>query len=234
MHPTFVDQNFIFCSPYMTMWLTVLIFYCSVSVIYSQLLPGFKVSGSFDEQQMVIENLTPDARIVINAPTKGFGNRDKVLLILYGLPNGSTFEDIFGRRQKDTGAKSTEIQHIGAQTRFLRRILTHQTVVVAYLESKQKSWPLWKAQTHDYLVQTKNMVENMSQIFQAWKPEIILNGHSGGGRVIFSYLEAQGQIPNNVKRIAFLDSNYGYEDTIHGPKLVKWLKSSKHHFLSTM
>ncbi|MGB4959519.1 MAG: hypothetical protein WBO36_08590, partial [Saprospiraceae bacterium] len=76
--PHLLTKTSSFRSPYMTMWLTVLIFYCSVSVIYSQLLPGFKVSGSFDEQLMVIENLTPDARIVINAPTKGFGKRDKV------------------------------------------------------------------------------------------------------------------------------------------------------------
>jgi hypothetical protein len=38
----------------------------------AQLLPGFKVSDIFDEQQMLIENSPADTRILINAPIKGF------------------------------------------------------------------------------------------------------------------------------------------------------------------
>jgi hypothetical protein len=47
----------------------------------AQLLPGFKISENFDEQQMVIENLLPDTHILVNAPLKGFEKGEKVLLV---------------------------------------------------------------------------------------------------------------------------------------------------------
>ena len=63
---------------------------------------------------------------------------------------------------------------------------------------------------------------------------IVLNSHSGGGRFIFSYIDAVEDIPDEVVRIAFLDSNYGYEDTLSGPKIARWLKSGKNKYLCTL
>ena len=94
-------------------------------------------------------------------------------------------------------------------------------VVVAYLENNRKSWPAWKAATPDYRDQVNRMVDDIKEIFAPWQPEMVLNGHSGGGRFIFSYLDAHDEIPSDVVRIAFLDSNYGYEDTLYGPKIDK-------------
>jgi hypothetical protein len=37
-----------------------------------------------------------------------------------------------------------------------------------------------------------------------------------------------------VVRIAFLDSNYGYEDTVYGPKIERWLKSDNGRYLCTL
>jgi len=37
--------------------------------------------------------------------------------------------------------------------------------------------------------------------------------------------QAVDTIPGKIKGITFIDSNYGYEDTISGPKLVSWLKA---------
>lgn len=200
----------------------------------AQLLPGFKPSGAFNEQQMVIEDSPRNTRIMVNAPLSGFGKKDRVLLIFYALPNGNTIEQTFGKTTKTGDDWHYNIQHIGAQTRFLRETLKKQTVVVAYLEAKQKSWPLWKKDNPDYLSDSKRIVDNITTLFAAWKPEIVLDGHSGGGRFIFSYLESVGKIPDAVKRIAFLDSDYGYEDTIHGPELTDWLKSGKDKFLSVL
>lgn len=70
-------------------------------------------------------------------------------------------------------------------------------------------------------------MDQVKGIFAAWHPQIVLNGHSGGGRFIFSYLDAVNRIPEEVVRIAFLDSNYGYADSLAGQKLVNWLKSGK-------
>ena len=202
--------------------------------IQAQLLPGFKLSGLFDEQQLMIESEPPGTRILINAPLNGFGGNNRVLLVFYALPNGNTIEQTFGKKLNPGDDWHFNIQHIGAQTRFLREILKKQTIVVAYVESNQKSWPAWKAATPDYKDQVKKIVSDVRSVFSAWNPEIVLNGHSGGGRFIFSYLDAFENIPDEVVRIAFLDSDYGYEDTTYGVKIVDWLKSGKNRHLCTL
>lgn len=63
----------------------------------SQPLPGFRPSGLFDEQQVVIENESSGTRILVNAPLSGFGADDRVLLVFYALPNGNTIEQTFGK-----------------------------------------------------------------------------------------------------------------------------------------
>jgi hypothetical protein len=199
----------------------------------AQLLPGFRASGAFDEQQMVIENDPPDTRILINAPLKGFTPNDRVLLVFFALPNGNTIEQTFGKKLQEGDDWHFNIQHIGAQTRYLRNVIKDRTVVVACLETRQKSWPAWKANTPDFSVQAKKIVEDIKAVFRPWNPEIVLNGHSGGGRFVFSYLDGVENIPGDVVRIAFLDSNYGYEDSPYGSKLMNWLDSGK-KFLCTL
>jgi len=213
-------------------YLIFLFFSCGY--LQAQVLTGFKPSGLFNEQQMVIENSSAGTRMLINAPTRGFDDGQKVQLIFYALPNGNTIEQTFGKKLKDGDDWHYNIQHIGAQTRFLRSVVKNRTIVVVYLENVRKSWPLWKANTPDYEQKVKNMVDDVKVIFARWNPEVVLNGHSGGGRFIFSYLDAVKEIPNDVVRIAFLDSNYGYEDTIYGPQLAHWLNSKNHKFLCTL
>jgi len=62
----------------------------------------------------------------------------------------------------------------------------------------------------------------------------VLTGHSGGGSFTFGYLNVVEQIPGNVVRIAFLDSNYAYEATNHFSKLANWLESSPAHALCVL
>lgn len=212
-----------------------LIFFTGLSFfLNAQSLPGFKSSGQHNEQQLVIEDSPPGTRILINAPLNGFGDGDRVLLILYALPNGNTIEQTFGKRLHDGDDWHFDIQHIGAQTRFLRRVISDRTLVVAYLENDLRSWPAWKAATPDYRDQVNRIVGDLKEIFAWWQPEIVLNGHSGGGRFIFSYLDVYDEIPSDVVRIAFLDSNYGYEDTVYGPKIERWLKSYRDKYLCTL
>ncbi len=200
----------------------------------SQPLPQFKLTGSFGEQQMVIENAVAGTRVLINAPVTGFGKEDRVLLVLYALPNGNTIEQTFGKKLKEGDDWHYDIQHIGAQTRFLRRMITDRTVVVACLENELKSWPAWSANTPDHKEIVKKMVDEITSLFAPWNPELVLNGHSGGGRFIFNYLDAHEQIPGSIVRIAFLDSNYGWEDDRYGPKIVSWLRSGRNRYLCTL
>jgi len=203
-------------------------------ILQAQTLPGFKAAGAFGEQQMLIENSPPSTRILINAPLKGFGKNDKVLLVFYALPNGNSIEQTFGKMLKEGDDWHFNIQHIGAQTRFLRHLIKKETIVTIYLESGQKSWPAWVAKTNDSVLTVKRMVDNIKGIFSPWHPKVVLNGHSGGGRFIFSYLDAVESIPSDVVRIAFLDSDYGYVDSLHGPKIQNWLNSGRHNCLSVL
>ncbi len=211
----------------------ILLFFLT-GLIEAQPLPGFKPAGPLDEQQLVIENSPPGTRILINAPLTGFGRDDRVLLVLYALPNGNTIEQTFGKRLQDGDDWHYDIQHIGAQTRFIRKVISDRTVVVAYLESSRRSWPAWNAATPDYRDQVKGIVNDITAIFAPWHPELVLNGHSGGGRFIFSFIDAYEAIPGEVKRIAFLDSNYGYDDALYGPKIVSWLKSGSDRYLCAL
>jgi hypothetical protein len=62
-----------------------------------------------------------------------------------------------------------------------------------------------------------------------------LSGHSGGGSLIFGYLNAVPDIPHDVVRIAFLDSNYAYDRALgHNAKLAQWLNASPHHCLCVL
>jgi hypothetical protein len=210
----------------------LIVFYCFC--INAQILPGFKPSGLFNEQQLLIENSPPGTRILINAPLKGFGKDNKVLLVLFALPNGNSIEQTFGKKLRDGDDWHFDIQHIGAQTRFLRETLKNQIVVVVYLQAMKKSWPWWVANTPDSLRTLKTIVDDVKGMFLKWSPKVVLSSHSGGGRFIFSYIDAVQEIPEEVVRIAFLDSNYGYEDTLSGSKLARWLKSGKSSYLCTL
>jgi len=214
--------------------LLLIVFSSVASALKAQTLPGFAASGSFDEQQMVIEDSPPGTRILINAPLKGFEKDDRVLLIIYALPNGNSIEQTFGKNLEEGDDWHFNIQHIGAQTRFLRNIIQERTVVVAYFENSKKSWPAWNAGTPDSRELVRKMTEDLVSLFKPWQPEIVLNGHSGGGSLILRYISADGETPGDVVRIAFLDSDYSYEDSVHGPKLTRWLKSGRDKYLCTL
>ncbi len=212
----------------------VLLLVCVHAALEAQLLSGFRADGLLNEQQMIIEDSPQGTRILINAPLNGFGKNDRVLLILYALPNGITIEQTIGKKLREGDDWHYGIQHIGAQTRFLRRVITDRTVVVVYLENEQRSWPAWSSNTPGHNVIIKMMIDEITSLFEPWNPELVLNGHSGGGRFIFNYIDAHEQIPGSVVRIAFLDSNYGWENDRYGPKIISWLRSGESRYLCTL
>jgi hypothetical protein len=72
-------------------------------------------------------------------------------------------------------------------------------------------------------------------VFPLREVETVLSGHSGGGSLIFGCLNAVDQIPDDVVRIAFLDSNYAYDPALgHKDKLVKCLAAPDHHCLCVL
>ena len=180
-------------------------------------------------------------RVTIDKPSHFFKQKPAIITF-YALPNGNTTEQTMGKKMKEGDDLHFDIQHIGAQTRFLRDAIKDRTIVVAYLEATMKSWPAWRKKFGDGQIPT--VLEAVQQKILArpaapksdagGRVERILTGHSGGGSFTFGYLNAVKQIPEDVTRIAFLDSNYAYNATNHLAKLVQWLNASPQHQLCVL
>jgi proline-specific peptidase len=151
-------------------------------------------------------------------------------LILYALPNGNSTEQTIGRKLTDGMDWHFDIQNIGAQTRALRSRGLYQAVV-AYLEAEKKSWPEWR-RTQGYDRANKRIVRIVSRLRSSLgKPRVTLTGHSGGGSLMFGFIEGEDTIPSWIERIAFLDANYNFDSVQHGSKLMTWLSRDSRHKL---
>ena len=179
--------------------------------------------------------------------------RKPVRLIFYALPNGNSTEWTFGKRMEQGDDWHFDIQHIGAQTRFLRAVDTLHSYVVVYLEAENRSWGAWRkaGPGRDHII--KDLVEQIALLFSANSsgancagagcsgasssgasssgadcagnsmPLVELNSHSGGGDFIFGFMDACDSLPDYLCRISFIDSDYNWDDERYGPKLVCWL-----------
>lgn len=161
------------------------------------------------------------------ANTKNFS---RTQLVLYALPNGNTTAQTMGKRMAPGNDWHFDIQHIAAQTRFVRTLLK-ENIIVVYLENNAKSWPQWKRQHADYRTQINALVDTIVQTLQLKQYSLHLNGHSGGGSFIFGYLDANPTLPKQLQRITFLDSNYGY-DSSYAQQLQQWITSKRRHYLT--
>jgi len=163
-----------------------------------------------------------DVRITFDQP-QNFSFKKKTMIVLFALPNGNTTEQTMGKKLAEGDDWHFDIQHIRAQTKFLREKLSSQNIVVMYLENDFKAWPLWKQKHADHLSMIQHIVDTLYQMVPAKNKSLCLNGHSGGGSFIFGYLAGLEKIPSAVKRISFIDSNYGYDSSFY-PKLKNWLQ----------
>lgn len=198
----------------------------------ARLMPGNQASPFGEET--ITYRWEPDVLVSINLPTNSSAP-GKMDLIFYTLPNGNTIEQTVGHQLHTNEDWHFDIQHIGAQTRFLRGLLKDRTIVVVYLQAAQKSWPQWRKLHADQPELIPQLVESIKSRFKNHDLNVILSGHSGGGSAIFGYLNGVTNIPSDVKRIAFLDSNYAYDEGAgHCRKLVDWLGEAEDHFLSVL
>jgi hypothetical protein len=78
------------------------------------------------------------------------------------------------------------------------------------------------------------MLDGVRGIFSSNKTEVMLASHSGGGSLFFGYLNAVEQIPNKVRRIALLDSDYAYDTKLHAGKIKAWLSASDENHLCVL
>lgn len=203
-------------------------------------VPGLKAqnTGLMAQKEVNIELHNPSNRtlIRINLPDSLHKMRrsQKLLLVFYALPNGNSIDWTMGKTIQPGDDWHFDIQHIAAQTRYVRQVMKDQQVVVVYLANELKSWPAWKKQQANGPAEIRRITDSISGMFSQYRTHTVLSSHSGGGSFLFGYLDAVDKIPRQVSRIVFIDSDYGYNDTLHTGKLVQWLKSSRRAHLNVL
>lgn len=190
----------------------ILLFYCpSFSQADNSIIDSFRLYG--------------DVKVTIDKPVD-FSKHKKTIITFFALPNGNSTEQTMGKKMQPDDDWHFDIQHIRAQTKFVRQQMNKRNFVVIYLENNYKSWPSWKQKHPDFKKKIPHLVDSLAGLFSSKQKEIYLNGHSGGGSFIFGYLAGVEEIPASIKRISFLDSNYGYDSSYY-PKFKNWLQQTK-------
>ena len=181
-----------------------------------------------------ILQLEPGITATIVAP-ENLTSSQRVDLVFYALPNGNSTAETMGRANADSTAWRYDIQHIAAQTRALRTMGLPQAVVV-YLEAQGRSWPAWR-RTIGYDSANARIVRLIGEVMDSvGRPPVLsvtLTGHSGGGSLMFGFIEGQAAVPDWIERIAFLDASYNF-DTRHGARLTEWLRRDPRHVLVSL
>ena len=137
--------------------------------------------------------IDPGIHMVIDPPA--VDSAKPVPLVFYALPNGNTTEQTIGKAMRPGDDWHSDIQHIGAQTRFLRQAITDRSVVVAYLENELKSWPAWRRRYGDARIGQILRIALSERFKRTSQPRMVLAGHSGGGSLIFGYLNWVSDYP---------------------------------------
>ncbi len=169
-------------------------------------------------------------KVTIDSPLN-FSSNSKTVVTFFALPNGNTTKQTMGKMMQPGDDWHFDIQHIAAQTKFIRQQLKKTNFVVIYLENDYKSWPAWKQEHPDFKKEIPALVDSLIGLIGEKDKVVYLNGHSGGGSFIFGYLAGVEKIPAMIKRISFLDSDYGYDSTYY-PKFKNWLQDNKYAALN--
>lgn len=185
-----------------------------------------KAQSTFNTKFNSFKKIEVDSGVVLSIDEpETFTLSEPTKIIIYALPNGNTTEQTFGKKLAQGDDWHLDIQHIGAQTEFIRKADVNTNYIVVYAENNLKSWPAWRRKYANSDTQIGEIVFSLLQRYKNFNPQIILSGHSGGGSFIFGYINSQAQIPAYIERIGFLDATYGYETEKHQAKLKTWLKA---------
>lgn len=195
------------------------------NIVFYTILSIYGLSAKGQKFKSIIDSfrIYPDIKITIDRPAD-FKKNNPAIITFFALPNGNTTEQTMGKKMEAGDDWHFDIQHIRAQTKFIRQQMAKKNFIVIYLENDYKSWPSWKQKHPDYNKTIPRIIDSLSGIIKTKKKQIYLNGHSGGGSFIFGYLAGVEKIPANIKRISFLDSDYGYDSSYY-TKFKDWLQN---------
>ncbi|MBP7951434.1 MAG: hypothetical protein KA004_17455 [Verrucomicrobiales bacterium] len=188
------------------------------------------------DEELSFLHLDAGVRAALLRPDAAHCDASKpVLLVVYAVPNGNTVEQTLGRKLLPGDDWHFDIQHVAAQTRWLRSRLTGVNLAVACLECEGKSWPAWRRKWNSEKRLIPALLEALQKPFAGSQVQLCLASHSGGGAFVFGYLDSVQNIPPSIIRIAFLDSNYAYSASKHhAEKLAAWLATPQHPHLCVL
>ncbi len=147
-----------------------------------------------------------------------------VQVVIYAVPAGNTIEQTLGRRLRADDDWHFDIQHLAAQTRWLRAH-GHPNLVLAVVEPQGKSWTAWTREMPHAGAKFGAVLDELRRAVPGAR--ITLASHSAGGSAIFSLLDERESLPDDVERLVFLDSNYRYDASRgHAAKLAAWLQGA--------
>lgn len=185
---------------------------------------------------------TPEGiRVFVNRPAEDSSANDSdavpkppnrsTHLLIYATPNGNTAEETIGSRPLPELSFRFGIQHVLAQTRFVRTLNNQETIVLAVVQAPRLSWPAFRGANDQAGAKIPELVETLQKLVNA--DTITLSGHSGGGAFLLEYIQRQPKIPDHVQRLLFLDANYSWDNTLHRDKVDRWLNlESQRHLIS--
>ena len=157
-------------------------------------------------------------------------SKPKKRLLVFATPNGNTAEQTLGCLAAEGVDWHFDIQHVGAQYRWLRDRSEDCEWILVIVQSSQLSWPAFRQANPQADGQIRQIVESLQKEWQA--DETYLSCHSGGGSFLWGWMNAYETLPSTVQRVIFLDANYSYSDDLHhGDKLVDWLKANSNNRL---
>lgn len=193
---------------------------------------SFKESPEFNERiaTYIYPEGDPNGMLVhINKPGN-FDTNKPTRIIMYALPAGNTVPQTVGRVKEAGQDFHYGIQHVGAQTRYLREKITDQNIVIAYVQGPRGTLNSWvdthKNNSPELLA---SLVEDVKNKVGAPNADVSLSSHSNGGKFETEYIKHFENIPDEVKRISFLDSINTVDIERNGQKIIEWLERNNDH-----
>jgi hypothetical protein len=114
-----------------------------------------------------------DVTVTVDEPMAK--KKGKTIIIFYALPNGNTTAQTMGKRMQEGDDWHYNIQHIKAQTAFIRKQLPKPNIIVVYLENDFKSWPLWKQKHPEYKKEIQRIIDTVYSMLLYKNKSIYLN-----------------------------------------------------------
>ena len=143
----------------------------------------------------------PDVSIMIDEP-ESFIPGARTEIIFYALPNGNSIEWTAGKKMEEGDDWHYNIQHIAAQTAFLRDKDRKSNIVTVYLMARQKAWNNWHKQHLDICKETyESIFADVIALYEQYGPSVTISSHSGGGYLIFNYFRGADEINKKIGAI---------------------------------